>query len=1370
MSAAEEIWDDVLWDEESQRREEAAIEAVMRDESIYKITGDVDALYPSEFAEFAIKLSIAGGAKDFSFVGREYLRDIYDCKSRQVLLKCGRQTEKCGIETEKVLTPDGSYTNFGSMKVGDEVVSLSVLDEWSERFAVPSGCCWPINTNWRFAVDEVVATKTVGETLCKKIITRMGSELIVSSQTPILTSIGWKTAGDLSIYDRVAAARSLGSASKYGSGSVGKSMCELVGILIADGYLSDAVTITKFDPAFRNHIVALLERVGNTFLNNDKKKYIRIHKGPVTELLDKCGLRGKLAAEKFIPDFIFLSATFEESVAFLRGLWSCDGSIIRTRETQWDIVYASTSKKLASQVRYLLTKFGVPSRLRANNHAAYRDDPDKDQYLVRVETIEGVRKFLELVGKGSTSLPEFGDSNRDVYPKNLVDSLIRDVCKHLNIGVRAGRGKKSILKEIGLRVTPRYNPSRSKLNKYIELFSSLGADCESYNALINIFQGDIIWDSVVSVDDAGVKDVVHIETKKHHNFLHDNIVTHNSTMLGNLCLTYSALNPAFKTLYVSATAQQAQVFSTDRIKDPIETSEVLSALTNRNLSQNVFFKQFTNRSQIRLRYAFLSADRVRGIPADNILIDEIQDILADNIPVIEECASHSEYKLKKYSGTPKSLDNTIEVYWQRFSTQNEWMVPCDSCNNWNELGENNIGKRGVICAKCGKPINVRHERAQWASMQPVTSENEDRVVFEGFRIPQIMVPWIVDTEDGWSDILMKLEQYSRAKFYNEVLGLSFDSGSRPLKRNHIKSCCRHDIRMADLDKWVAKTGNLVFMGCDWGCHDDKTRVLTSRGFKLFSDLQVGDLVAQFDKDTREMTFVEPYAIVVKDWEEPLYHVTGRGIDMMLTGTHRMLFKTEKVPEWRVQTMSDFSLRNSDTKIRGWVDWNGEEMDSFILPGLPSSPGYSDSEDIEIPGDLWLEFLGYALSEGGLCYRRSKLGVKKPHCIKMSQRWIDNDRRGNVKKISSCLNKMRELGINVSEFFNPKTCDYNWSLYGKQLWDWWSNNIGTYVDNIRIPRQFINVSKRQLRILFDALMLGDGSSDKRDGNENGVYYSTSLGLCEDFQEICVRLGYKSTVKLSSPANGNRKSRYRTSWSKKRDLNLNWEAMKRISRVPYKGKVYCCSVPSGFIVTERNGCIAYQGNSGEQASFTVVTIGGYIDGLFTIFFAHRFTGKELEPPVQLDIIAQLVHRAQVKIIGSDYGGGFDRNDFLQRTFGRQRVLKYQWAGRPNQKLLWQPKLGRFIAHRTEVMSDVFNAVKRRQFRFPNWEEFKVPYAEDMLNIFSEYNEQLNMTQYKHSPGKSDDTMHSMIYCFLASMLYKARPDILIPSRENDVVMPE
>ena len=127
-----------------------------------------------------------------------------------------------------------------------------------------------------------------------------------------------------------------------------------------------------------------------------------------------------------------------------------------------------------------------------------------------------------------------------------------------------------------------------------------------------------------------------------------------STMLGNLALTYSCLVPHFKTLYVSPSSTQTKVFSKDRLKEPMETSPVLKAWFPGMLTDNVYEKKALNRSLITLRYAFLNADRVRGIPADAIFIDEFQDILLENISVIEECASHSPFKWFSYSGTPKS--------------------------------------------------------------------------------------------------------------------------------------------------------------------------------------------------------------------------------------------------------------------------------------------------------------------------------------------------------------------------------------------------------------------------------------------------------------------------------------------------------------------------------------------------------------------------------------------------------------------------------------------------------------------------------------------------------------------------------------------
>ena len=481
-----------------------------------------------------------------------------------------------------------------------------------------------------------------------------------------------------------------------------------------------------------------------------------------------------------------------------------------------------------------------------------------------------------------------------------------------------------------------------------------------------------------------------------------------STTLGDILLCNACLRNNFKTLFVAPSAEQAKVFSNDRIKDVIENSPLITVYTNTKLNQNVFFKKLINFSQIRLRYAYLTADRVRGIPADLVEIDEIQDILIDNIPVIEQCAFHSPYKLFIYAGTPKSLDNTIEHYWVNFSTQNEWIVPCERHGtpkdpttwHWNILTEHNIGKTGLICDRCFEPISAAHPMAKWASMNPVLDGNRDKVTFEGYRIPQIMVPWV-----DWKEVLQHQEQYSRAQFHNEKLGLSYDSGVRPLTRGQVKRCCKENIRLGDIETFKRLAiGNQVFAGIDWG--------------------------------------------------------TGEG-----------------------------------------------------------------------------------------------------------------------------------------------------------------------------------------------------------------------------------------------------------------------------------------------------------------TFTVISFGGYFGtGNFTIFWIHRFTGQDLDPEVQLDKIAQMIAQLQVQIVGVDYGGGFHQNNYLIKQFGPQRVLKYQYNPRQKKKIYWESTLGRFMCHRTEVMSDTFNAIKRKLIDFPNWEDFREPYAQDMLNIFSEYNERLRMIEYKRKPGTTDDGFHSVLLCLFASMIKFPRPDIIATRKDT------
>jgi hypothetical protein len=482
-----------------------------------------------------------------------------------------------------------------------------------------------------------------------------------------------------------------------------------------------------------------------------------------------------------------------------------------------------------------------------------------------------------------------------------------------------------------------------------------------------------------------------------------------STLLGNIILTYSCIITAYKTLYVSPSATQTKVFSADRIKEPIETSDVLRAYTTSMLSQNIFEKQFVNRAKITLRYAFLNADRTRGIPAMCLAIDELQDILSDNIPVIEQCTSHAPEALKRYiySGTPKGLDNSLEYYrsgvskdGRPMSTQGEWVVPCDAHGGeggryWNVLGEKNMGRRGLICEKCGKPIDASHKDAQWANMV------KDGI-FESYRIPQLMVPW-----RSWDEIMLDYSRYPRDKFYNEVLGISYDSGMRPLTLGQVKECCNPDITM----------------------HPD------------------------------------------------------------------VLERTRK------------------------------------------------------------------------------------------------------------------------------------KLTGHQI--------------------------------FAGLDHGTGEN----------------------------------------------------------------------------------------------------------SYSVACLGYYEGSKFRIFWIHRFTGEDTDPQIQVKKLTAIFRAFNVRIIGSDYGGGFATNNVLLREFGQARVQRFQYAGRAKKKVFMNPQLQRWIVHRTEVMSDIFAAIKRKQIEFPRFEEFREPFAQDLLNIYSEYNNTLRMIQYNHRPDRPDDAFHAILYCFLASMIVIPRPDIIVPKREFD-----
>lgn len=306
-----------------------------------------------------------------------------------------------------------------------------------------------------------------------------------------------------------------------------------------------------------------------------------------------------------------------------------------------------------------------------------------------------------------------------------------------------------------------------------------------------------------------------------------------STTIGNIALAYASVTPFHRTLYVSPTAIQSKMFSEDKLTAVITNSPILYRIFPEK-KQSVFLKRTIISSSIILRAAFLTAARTRGITADLLIIDEFQDMLPELIPIIEQVTFHSPSRRYMYSGTPLGEDNIIEVYWDEYSTKNEWVIPCrhhgvpndPSTWHWVVLDQHNIGKKGPICDRCGNPIDPMDPDAQWVRMAS-PEDDPGKITFEGFRIPQLMMPFITQ-EREWAEILRKREQYKEWEFFNEVLAIPKASGMKPITKQQLISSCNPKIRFKELEQNNKKARASLYLGIDWGT-DENSRTVAAIG-------------------------------------------------------------------------------------------------------------------------------------------------------------------------------------------------------------------------------------------------------------------------------------------------------------------------------------------------------------------------------------------------------------------------------------------------------------------------------------------------------------------------------------------------------------
>jgi len=740
---------------------------------------------------------------------------IYRTSAQNLVIQAGRQVSKCGTGENMIPMFNGMPARLGALRPGDKVLSLA--------------------SGYRLVTGQVSDTIQAGRKPCVRLTTRLGHELEVARSHPIRGLFDYYPAGELKIGDRVAAVRRGGSFTDLNPITPTEAMvlAYMIGDGSAQGKQNFGFTNSKPEilAEFRS-CCAMLGQVAPREYERKGSLTLRLSlasDAPVRRLLEHQGIYGKTSETKFIPAEVF-DLDRERTALFLNRLWACDGHAKQLNPGKYEIHYATISKKLAHGVQALLWKFGIPASVSRSQPKVYIGT-NKFAYKVRIETQEGIRRFLTEIGAfmKSESIPlpaAESNNNRDTIPQDvqkLITALYeRALARDALCGPgRAGRPRASIT-DHGLRATLKYPPSPRKIAQYVEFFQQIGLGDEPETiTLESLINNDVIWDKIIAIEDIGMQDCYDIEVDVLHNYILGGVVTHNSTTLGNWSITDAIGVPHSEQLIVLPSIMQMRRFSSDKVGKIVATSPLVKKwFVDHTCERAIYKRSFLNGSTMEFA-AMTQMESIRGGAKNRVSEDEVQDMDLDALAIVEEVLSGqaSDKIAIARTGTAKTVGNTLDVTFKK-SSQCEWIVPCPSGHH-NVPSPDNIGDRGFICKKCRSLCDVRG--GYWRSMAGLDAE------WMGFHIPQIILPLHTEDQGNWRKLLRKRNGgVSPVVFLNEVMGIPAGSGITALTEEDLIKCCEpvyeidpHYFRGKDHDIAV------VFGTCDWGLMAIKSFTIAS---------------------------------------------------------------------------------------------------------------------------------------------------------------------------------------------------------------------------------------------------------------------------------------------------------------------------------------------------------------------------------------------------------------------------------------------------------------------------------------------------------------------------------------------------------------
>ena len=304
---------------------------------------------------------------------------------------------------------------------------------------------------------------------------------------------------------------------------------------------------------------------------------------------------------------------------------------------------------------------------------------------------------------------------------------------------------------------------------------------------------------------------------------------------------------------------------------------------------------------------------------------------------------------------------------------------------------------------------------------------------------------------------------------------------------------------------------------------------------------------------------------------------NRNADFLVTKDHDMVVKKRGRNYFEKIKAEDDMNWGRSFLLKYAPEYKVDDVENFYFNENDFDLSNAKSKFIDkIPMDLWLEFMGYYLSEGS-CDKNTRIRNVKGKNYEVSNYRITvaQSKEKNPetwRKIKKVLDRLP---------FKFSYSGHQFTASNKQIFQY-LKRFGLAHEKT-IDRELLSCSKRQLKILLEALIDGDGSRQKtKQGKDSVEYYSCSYDLMSGIQEILLKLGMWGNIRVNRKNDKNDKKRtvYSMNITDPQARDKKGTRYSNPSTELYNGMVYCVTVPSGRIFVRRNGKVALCGNCYDE----------------------------------------------------------------------------------------------------------------------------------------------------------------------------------------------